>query len=88
MLSVIQEHCNVFCKLHRNTVMFWLMCYRGIIGTWDALLRLHETHFGDEDSVMRTVILQSTTVTPGVKISTNTMQSFFDVTAALNVTGN
>ncbi|KAK2188576.1 hypothetical protein NP493_128g04002 [Ridgeia piscesae] len=60
----------------------------GIIGTWDALLRLHETHFGDEDSITRTVLLQSTTVTPGVTISTNTMQSFFDVTAALNVTGN
>jgi len=68
--------------------MCWLMCCRGIIGTWDALLRLHETHFGDEDSITRTVLLQSTTVTPGVTISTNTMQSFFDVTAALNVTGN
>lgn len=54
----------------------------GIIGTWDALLRLHETHFGDEDSITRTVLLHSTTVITGVNVGTN------DVTAAFNITGN
>ncbi|KAI0219624.1 Amino acid transporter AVT3B [Lamellibrachia satsuma] len=60
----------------------------GIIGTWDALLRLHETHFGDEDSIAQIVLLPSMAVTPGGSTGTNSMQPFYSVTAALNMTSN
>ena len=69
-------------------MMCCLACYRGIIGTWDALLRLHETHFGNEDSIAQIVLLPSTAVTPGGSIGTSSVQPFHSVTAVLNMTSN